>query len=430
MRIVSVKSRVRFSMITGLGLLLMALIAGGATAATLASDDTYRLPAGQVIEDNLYVTGGEIIIDGKIDGDLVAGGGYIEINGEVSGDVLAAGGGIVVNGPVAGDVRIFGGGLTLNGPIGGDLVSAGGGASVPGLANFPLDLNGRQIQQGTVLARTASVGKDALMAGGSGVIQGAIAGSLWAAMGAVQLDGTVGGDANLYSNQIVIGDGAQVGGTLFYTADEATAPVIPGGVAASVERVIQEAPAAAPPPTFGERLVGWTISVVRALAGLLLLGWALVQFLPHVARRTLEVMNSRALAAFGVGFLVVLVAVPVILLATVLAWLFWGFGSGLTVAFFLFGLIGVFWIVSQVLIGLWVGRRLLSHSGDMLAIVVGVLILLLVVRAVEWLPIAGAFVGWLLLLFSFAYAAGALILTLGGKDAPPSAAMTTTGPPL
>lgn len=51
----------------------MVLIVGGATA-TLASDDTYRLPAGQVIEDNLYVTGGEIIIDGKIDGDLVARG--------------------------------------------------------------------------------------------------------------------------------------------------------------------------------------------------------------------------------------------------------------------------------------------------------------------------------------------------------------------
>lgn len=39
------------------------------------------------------------------------------------------------------------------------------------------------------------------MAGGSGVIQGAIAGSLWAAMGAVQLDGTVGGDADLYGEQ-------------------------------------------------------------------------------------------------------------------------------------------------------------------------------------------------------------------------------------
>ncbi|MCB0152784.1 MAG: hypothetical protein KDE01_34660, partial [Caldilineaceae bacterium] len=85
---------------------LLLALAGGAIGATLVSQDNYRLPAGEVIEDNLYVAGGSIIIDGKIDGDLVAVGGYIEVNGEISGDILAAGGAIVVNGPVAGDVRI------------------------------------------------------------------------------------------------------------------------------------------------------------------------------------------------------------------------------------------------------------------------------------------------------------------------------------
>ena len=39
---------------------LMALAAGSAGAATLANDEIYRLPDGQVIEDNLYVTAIEI----------------------------------------------------------------------------------------------------------------------------------------------------------------------------------------------------------------------------------------------------------------------------------------------------------------------------------------------------------------------------------
>jgi hypothetical protein len=52
------------------------------------------------------------------------------------------------------------------------------------------------------------------------------------------------------------------------------------------------------------------------------------------------------------------------------------------------------------------------------------------IYAFEWLPVAGGFAAWLLLLFSFAYAVGAMILTLGSKDAPPSAPMTATGPPL
>ncbi|MBW7885155.1 MAG: hypothetical protein H3C34_21490, partial [Caldilineaceae bacterium] len=105
-----------------LALLLVLSLAGTAVAATLVSGDEYRLESGQVIEDNLYVAGEEIIIDGTVDGDLIAVGGYIEVNGRVTGDVLAAGGGIVINGAVEGDVRIAGGGLKVNGTIGGDLV--------------------------------------------------------------------------------------------------------------------------------------------------------------------------------------------------------------------------------------------------------------------------------------------------------------------
>ena len=419
----------RVASIAVLGLLLLAATVSGATAATLAGDDVYRLPAGQVLEDNLYVMAGEIIIDGVLDGDLVAMGGYIEVNGEIRGDVLAMGGGIVLNGPVTGDVRIAGGGLTLNGDIGGDLVSAGGGAA-PGVLAFPLELNGRQIQQGTLLAARASVGKDALMAGGAGVIQGAIAGTLWAAMGAITLDGTVGGDANLYGSQITVSEGAQVGGVLRYSTDGAAAPVIPGGVASAVEPITPAPVAAAPSPTVAERLLTWTISVARALLGLLLVGWVLVRLTPGFTRRTLSVMNDRALAAFGVGLLVVVCAVPVILLAAGLAWLFWGFGGGgLAVAFFLFGMLGVLWSVSPAFVGVWLGRRLLrDNTGDLLAMVVGVLVFLLLIRAFEWLPVAGGVAAWLLQVFAFAYAVGAMILA-SGKPATPTI-LTPTGPPL
>lgn len=420
----------RGTIIVGLGLLLIGMTAGGATAATLAGDDAYRLPAGQVLEDNLYVMAGEIIIDGTLDGDLVAMGGYIEVNGAIRGDVLAMGGGIVLNGPVVGDVRIAGGGLTLNGAIGGDLVSAGGGAA-PGIFAFPLELNGRQIQQGTLLAASASVGQDALMTGGAGVIQGAIAGTLWAAMGAIQLDGTVGGDANLYASQIKVGERAQVGGTLRYASDRAAPPVIPGGVAGAVEPITREPATVTPPPTLAARLLTWTISVVRALLGLLVVGWLLLKLTPAFTQRTLAAMNARALAAFGVGLLVMVLAVPVSLLVVGLAWLFWGFGGGgLAFAFFLFGLMGVFWIISPAFVGMWLGQRLLrGGASDLLAMVVGVLVFLLLIRAFEWLPVAGGLATWLLQVFTFAYVVGAMLLA-GIKPVTPPVLLTPTGPPL
>ena len=415
---------------TVIGVVLLVMTTGGALAATLAGDDAYRLPTGQVLEDNLYVTASEIIIDGTLDGDLVAMGGYIEVNGEIRGDVLAMGGGIVINGPVAGDVRIAGGGLTLNGAIDGDLVSAGGGGAFPGAVAIPIELDGRQIQQGTHLTARASVGKDALMAGGTGVIEGTIAGTLWAAMGAIQLDGTVGGDANLYSGQITVGESAQIDGVLRYTTDSAAAPVIPGGVATSVEPVTPAPTPAAPPPSLAEQLLTWTIDVARALLGLLVVGWVLVKMTPDFTQHALAVMNARALAAFGVGLLVVLLAVPVIVLATTLAWFFWGIGGGLAVAFFLFGLLGVLWSISPAMVGLWLGRRMLRPgTGDLLAMVVGVLVLWLVIRAFTWLPVAGSFTTWLLQLITFVYAVGALIVAAAGKPATP-AALTPTGPPL
>ena len=411
---------------------LLLALAGGAIGATLVSQDNYRLPAGEVLEDNLYVAGGSIIIDGKIDGDLVAVGGYIEVNGEISGDILAAGGAIVVNGPVAGDVRIAGGGLTLNGPIGGDLVSAGGGTAFPGMPSVPMTIEGRQVQQGTHLTAAGSVGKDAIMTGGTGVIDGAIAGTLWAGMGSIQLNGEVGGDAHLYGNQIAVSDGASVGGVLYYSTDTQGAATIPSGVALSVEPVVTATPQAAPEPSLAEQILRWTIGLVRALIGLLVLGWLLVRLLPKFTARTLGVMNTQPLPAIGVGLLIVIAAVPAVMVLIGLAWLFWGFFPGaLATAMFLFGVLGVLWFVSPAFTGLWVGRRLYAGQGsDVLKLVLGVLLVVLVIRIAEWIPFAGGFIAWLLLLLSFAFAGGAIVLALrpGTPDVEPAAA--PTGPPL
>jgi hypothetical protein len=85
---------------------LILTVAGIASAAEFGSGEQYQLPAGQIVEDDLYVSAGTVIIDGIVQGDLIAFGGYIEVNGEVTGDLIAAGGGIVVNGRVGDDVRV------------------------------------------------------------------------------------------------------------------------------------------------------------------------------------------------------------------------------------------------------------------------------------------------------------------------------------
>ncbi|HEY7712235.1 MAG TPA: hypothetical protein VIG57_19645, partial [Candidatus Entotheonella sp.] len=121
----------RIVILTSIALISYAFYPGHAWAAEVrggeGDGDIFRLPAGEVINDDLVVAAGEIFIDGMVEGDLVAAGGYIEVNGHVTGDVLVAGGGIVVNGRIDDDARIAGGGVTLAGSIGDDLFVAGGG---------------------------------------------------------------------------------------------------------------------------------------------------------------------------------------------------------------------------------------------------------------------------------------------------------------
>ncbi|MCB0054093.1 MAG: hypothetical protein KDE24_31620, partial [Caldilinea sp.] len=71
-----------------------------------------------------------------------------------------------------------------------------------------------------------------------------------------------------------------------------------------------------------------------------------------------------------------------------------------------------------------------GQGSDVLKLVLGVLLVVLVIRIAEWIPFAGGFIAWLLLLLSFAFAGGAIVLALrpGTPDVEPAAA--PTGPPL
>ncbi|MEM7800631.1 MAG: hypothetical protein AAF633_15665, partial [Chloroflexota bacterium] len=114
------------------GLLITLLVgfafAGSAAAAQFESTSRFLLEAGEIIEDDLYIAGETIIIDGTVVGDVFAAGTLIEINGTITGDLFAAGTGIIIKGTVEDDARIAAAGVEIDGAIGDDLfvVAAGG----------------------------------------------------------------------------------------------------------------------------------------------------------------------------------------------------------------------------------------------------------------------------------------------------------------
>ncbi|MBK8049925.1 MAG: polymer-forming cytoskeletal protein [Anaerolineales bacterium] len=244
--------------LAGVLVLILGLV-GFARAAEFGTGDVYELKAGQVVQDDLYVSAGEIRIDGDVEGDLIAFGGTIVVNGNVRGDLMAAGGSIEVNGTVADDVRAAGAGITINGSVGDDLVAAAGGQVGAGFS-YPMVVNGQSIQQGLFLTKDAVVNGDAYLVGGTGDLAGTVKGDLFAAMGTIQFSGTVGGNAELSGNTVDISDTAKVSGELKYeTQTPATAPA---GVAAQVTPIVRT-PAAPVEEPLTNRMIGWLIRLAR-----------------------------------------------------------------------------------------------------------------------------------------------------------------------
>jgi cytoskeletal protein CcmA (bactofilin family) len=404
------KRGIRWLRLGGIAALAALLLVGTALAQT--STDVYRLPAGEVIADDLYINASEVIIDGTIKGDLITTAGRIEINGTVEDDLMAAGGEIVIRGAVLDDVRVAGARVEISGQIGDDLYAAAGGG--PG-GQFPITVNGRTIQQGLFVQPTAAIGGNAGLFGGTIVAAGAIDGDLTVGAAELQLSGTVAGNAELDANALTIADTARVAGTLTYTAPAELS--VPANVAGNV--VFSPTPPPAETPDRGMNpVLANILRAVLTLAGFALLGWLLLRLVPTRIDAPATALAARPGQAIMYGFLaaVVMIFIPIASALLVFAMvLFWGWWPGLALLAFLFAALTLVWVLSPIITGLWLGRvfaQLIGREFPTLALLmIGVALIVLL----SFVPV----VGWLVYLTSFILALGAIIVAWrGGYETP------------
>lgn len=101
------------------------------TSAATISEDRAVVSKDQTINDDLFISGGDVEVLGTINGDVYATGGTVLINGIVNGDVLVAGGEVTVKGTVENSVRAAGGQINISqAKIGRNLSVAGGEITV------------------------------------------------------------------------------------------------------------------------------------------------------------------------------------------------------------------------------------------------------------------------------------------------------------
>jgi hypothetical protein len=307
------------------------------------------VPVGDTIEDDLYVVGGSVTIEGTVEGDLVVVVGQMTITGEVGGDVVGVVGRRVrIGGSVDGSIRIATPDLDITGRVGDDVAALAVGA----------DLD-------------AVVGRDLLVVAGGSTVGGTIGRDLRGQVWDLDVAADVGNDVLVRVDRLRLEEGARVGGDVLYraSADADVAPTVSVDGELIRRKVLSPVWAKA-----AERAVA-----VLGLAGFIVAGLLLFWVFRATAARAVDLPQERPVAV-GVTGLAVLVLPPLAVVPLSLTLV------GLPVAL----LVLVLWLLGLFLGAVptvaWIGRRLLGGRGGLPG---GFVLGALVWRGAMWLlPLA------------------------------------------
>ena len=333
-----------------LGSLLALAIVAPVAAAEFLQGNSPSVDQGETVTEDLYVMGGEVEIAGTVTRDLnvLAGDLTITDTGRVEGNINAAAGNADLSGIVRRSVRVAAGDVEISSAVGGDVVVAGGNVT---------------IDEG------ASIQGDVVLAGGDVVIRGEVAGDVRGSAGSIVIDAPVGGDVKLKSDDIELGDGAQIAGRFEYTSDNEAEIDDQAVITGEIDR--NEPDRFSP----GDNLIGWLSSPLLHIVWLLVAGDVLILLIPRACVAVANGVRHRPLPSFGLGLLLLIVTPIVILILffTVIGW---------PIAFIgLFAFLVALYL-SEAFVGLAIGRFILPNRwGDegrgfnLLAMTLGVLIL-------------------------------------------------------
>jgi len=428
------KTTYKFISIFSLIAILALTLATPAQAFDGRAGDDIEIKAGEVIEDDVYITANNFVLEGTIKGDLVIFAQTVTINGTIEGDLIAAGQTIIINGTVTDDARIAGALLEISktAVIGGDVVA--GSASL-------------ETQDGSV------VEGDLVVGAGQTLLAGNINGDLQAGTGALELSGEIGGNVNaqvgdpeaggptpsMYMPQsdinfptvkpgFTIAEGAKIKGNLVYTQSKEIkfpANAVSGKITRT-EPVVDPAEQKVE-PTPAQAAMTWTFDLFRSIITLVIFGLLLGWLAPMFLKALMEKAQTQPAASLGwglVAYATFFFAILVVFVATIAGGIFFGvltLGklSGTiawvgTLALFImvagFALITAF--LTKIVVA-WLGGKLILTSikpelaeHKFLPLIIGVVIVSLLV--------AIPYIGWLFGLVIMFFGLGAL--WIWGRD--------------
>lgn len=343
-----VKKAGRFITLLAAVLVISALIFTPVSAADIRSGERLTIPAGDIINDDLYLFGAGITVDGTVNGDVIVFGNRITINGDVNGSIIGAGQDIVVNGRVRDSVRVAASAVDINSAVGGDLVTA---------------------TSRVYIARHGSVGRDVLVAAASVQVDGPVARDIHGSAGNLTISSSVGGNVDIEGDTVKLEPGASIAGNLTYKSENKAEQA----KEATVKGEIKHIPPPPQPKPSGETIgqaIGGLVSAVVGFIVIMLLVVTVIKFAAALLTGIIfillagkyvpglvDTLKGKPWPCLGYGALVLFLVPLAIIIACSLV-----IGIPLGMAALALYVCAVY--LGHIFMGLFIGKWLLRQSTD------------------------------------------------------------------
>lgn len=364
-----------FAIILLVATVAVPLLAG---ASTYRSGLNVRVGQSESLSGNVYIVAPEMRFDATAPQDVYIATISGNVHGSIAGSLNLLAGRTSVDADVDGSVHVAAGNVTIHGNVGGDLVVAGGNVTI---------------------ASGATIAGDLVVTGGSVDLEGTVNGSVYGSALAIQHGGDVQGDMHLQASRLSVDNDARVRGDLRYQSPVDASIDNETGISGTIERTNS-----APWSGVGDGALRPFGSLLK-LAWSLLAGAALIAIAPRLASRVAD--HARPFlqpAGIGVGSLILVPVVAMLLIGTVI---------GIPIGLILLALLPIALYLSQVFVGLTIGRMIMPRSwkdGSRGALLLAMTIGVIVIAGLRMLPVP--FVGPVVTAIVTFWGLGAVILLL------------------
>jgi cytoskeletal protein CcmA (bactofilin family) len=317
----------------------------------VSNEEPYTIIDG-LIEDDLYVAGGNVIIEGTVMGDVVAAGGNVMVKGNITQDLIVAAGEVTIDGIVGDDVRAFSGAISIKGSVGDDVIVAGG------------DLD---------LADGSYIDGDLVMGVGQCILSGNVSGNVTGSAETLNIYGKINQNVDVTVADLYVDPNASILGELKYSS--ASESNIPETVNASnVTFLYQEKE-----EDEGYSVFWWVIKYLS----IVVLGLLFLTIWPNRTIHVAEGIPKEPIKNLVIGLVLVFAA---FIAAFVLFISLIGMPLSITLIFIAFFEL----YAARFLAGMWIGnvilRKFRKQSHPWMDLVLGVFILLLLTS----IPVIGS----------------------------------------